>query len=191
MAYDSPLHTERLTLRHHRADDVDALFTYYGRPDVARFLLFEPWTREFAETQVNKRIRRTGLESESRALALVIEHDGEVIGDIALWIPEDTEGAATKAEIGWAMTPSASGHGYATEAARAVIEVGFSAYDLHRIAAQMDARNDASARLCERLGMTREAHLRRDWWSKGEWTDTLIFGLLAEDWRREASMAGA
>ena len=48
--------------------------------------------------------------------------------------------------------------------------------------AQLDARNTASARLCERLGMTLEAHLRQDWWSKGEWTDTLVYGLLADEW---------
>jgi len=50
------------------------------------------------------------------------------------------------------------------------------------VKAQLDARNTASARLCERLGMTLEAHLRQDWWSKGEWTDTLVYGLLADEW---------
>ena len=45
----------------------------------------------------------------------------------------------------------------------------------------MDARNTASARLAERVGMRREAHLREDWWSKGEWTSTLEFGMPASD----------
>ncbi len=62
-----------------------------------------------------------------------------------------------------------------------MLELGFDHYGLHRVAAQMDARNIASARLAERAGMQREAHLRQDWWSKGEWTDTLIYGALASD----------
>lgn len=45
----------------------------------------------------------------------------------------------------------------------------------------MDARNGASAKLAERLGMVKEAHHRQDWFSKGEWTDTLIYAMLASD----------
>ena len=41
--------------------------------------------------------------------------------------------------------------------------------------------NLGSARVAERLGMTREAHLRRDWWNKGEWTDTFVYSLLDSD----------
>ena len=52
---------------------------------------------------------------------------------------------------------------------------------VHRVAAQMDGRNVASAKLARRVGMQHEAHLRQDWWSKGEWTDTVIFGMVASD----------
>ncbi len=45
----------------------------------------------------------------------------------------------------------------------------------------MDARNHASAKLAAAVGMQREAHLRQDWWVKGEWTDTVIYGVLASD----------
>ena len=40
---------------------------------------------------------------------------------------------------------------------------------------------ELAAKLAERIGMKREAHLRQDWWSKGEWTDTLVFAMLASD----------
>ena len=139
-----------------------------------------------AETEIAKRLTRTGLETESRTLALVIETaDGldslegsRVIGDIALWLED---GSDEKAEIGWILDPAASGHGFATEAAIAVLNVAFDHYGLHRVFAQMDSRNTASAKLARRIGMREEAHLRKDWWSKGEWTDTLIFGMLASD----------
>ena len=181
-----PLTTDRLRLRSYRETDAEAHLPIYSREDVSRFLLQDPWTPEVAETEIAKRLPRTGLETESRALALVIETaDGldslegsRLVGDIALWLEE---GSDEKAEIGWILDPAASGHGFATEAAIAVLNVAFDHYGLHRVFAQMDSRNTASANLARRIGMREEAHLRKDWWSKGEWTDTLIFGMLASD----------
>ena len=181
-----PLTTDRLRLRSYRETDAEAHLPIYSREDVSRFLLQYPWTAEMAETEIAKRLPRTGLETESRTLALVIETaDGlyslegsRVIGDIALWLED---GSDEKAEIGWILDPAASGHGFATEAAIAVLNVAFDHYGLHRVFAQMDSRNTASAKLARRIGMREEAHLRKDWWSKGEWTDTLIFGMLASD----------
>jgi aminoglycoside 6'-N-acetyltransferase len=80
------------------------------------------------------------------------------------------------------LHPAHTGQGFATEAVRAVLGLAFDYYGMHRVVAQLDARNVRSARLCERLGMVQEGHLRRDWWSKGEWTDTLVYGMLAEEW---------
>ena len=181
-----PLTTDRLRLRSYRETDAEAHLPIYSREDVSRFLLQDPWTAKVAETEIAKRLPRTGLETESRTLALVIETaDGiyslegsRVIGDIALWLED---GSDEKAEIGWILDPAASGHGFATEAAIAVLNVAFDHYGLHRVFAQMDSRNTASAKLARRIGMREEAHLRKDWWSKGEWTDTLIFGMLASD----------
>ncbi|WP_186293194.1 GNAT family N-acetyltransferase [Brevibacterium aurantiacum] len=181
-----PLKTDRLRLRAYRDSDAEALLPIYSREDVARFLLCEPWTAEVARTEVSKRIPRTGLDTEARALALVIETaDGlesiegsVVIGDIAIWFDGES---SEKAEIGWVLNPAAGGHGFATEAAIAMLNAAFAHDGLHRIIAQMDARNTASARLASRIGMRQEAHLRQDWWSKGEWSDTLIFGMLRSD----------
>ena len=83
---------------------------------------------------------------------------------------------------GLGLHPDASGHGYATEAVRALIGVAFGTYGMRRVVAQIDARNTASARLCHRVGMKQEAHLREDHWAKGEWTDNVIYGLLASEW---------
>ncbi|WP_068429314.1 GNAT family N-acetyltransferase [Piscicoccus intestinalis] len=177
MPIDLPLATDRLRLRLHRPDDLEPLFAIYADPGVVRFLLHEPWTREDAREHLDKRVERVGLGSPARALALVIERDGLVVGDLALWLTGESEQLA---EIGWMLSPECAGQGLAAEAAAALIDAAL-VDGLRRIEAQMDARNDASARLCERLGMTREAHLRQNWWSKGEWTDTLVFGLLATD----------
>jgi aminoglycoside 6'-N-acetyltransferase len=174
-----PIVTERLTLRGYREDDLEPTLAYYALPEVARYIPFEPWTREDAVEQLKKRLRRTGIDGDERGLGLVVEHGGQVIGDVALWCADDTR---QRGEMGWAFRPDVTGHGFATEAVRALVDVAFGRYGMQRVFAQLDARNSASARLCERVGMSREAHLRHDWWSKGEWSDTLVYGLLREEW---------
>lgn len=173
-----PLATDRLRLRLHEPGDQTWLHAIYSQPEVARYLLVEPWSDVDAAKEISKRLVRTGLEGDAKALGLVIEHDGTPIGDVALWL---VDAERRVAEIGWALDPRHRGRGYAREAVGAVLRAAFGRYGLHRVAAQMDARNHASAALAAAVGMRREAHLRQDWWSKGEWTDTVIFGMLASD----------
>jgi RimJ/RimL family protein N-acetyltransferase len=174
-----PVSTQRLVLRAYRPDDLEATLAYYALPDVVRYTPFEPWTRAVAEEQMVKRLRRTGIDDAEGALGVVVERDGEVIGDVALWCSDDQR---ERAEIGWAFHPAVHGNGYATEAVRAVIDLAFGRYGLQRVVAHVDPRNAASARVCERVAMTKEGHLRRDSWCKGEWTDLLVYGLLAPEW---------
>lgn len=173
-----PIRTDRLELRAHREADIEALHGIYSRPDVARYLLDDPWTEEDARRKVAERLPKADLDGESAALALVIEHEGAVIGDVMLWL---TDKERRVAEIGWVLDPGYGGRGFATEAVRAVLDLAFARYRVHRVAAQMDGRNAASVKLAASCGMTCEAHLRQDWWSKGEWTDTVVYGMLASD----------
>ncbi|HET7357210.1 MAG TPA: GNAT family N-acetyltransferase [Nocardioidaceae bacterium] len=174
-----PIQTPRLLLRPHRWEDIEPLLAYYADPVVARYIPWEPWSRHDAEEQVRKRVSRTGIVDASSILGLVVEREGRVIGDVLLWPADET---LSRGEVGWAFHPEFAGKGFATEATQALFDVAFEHYGMHRLVAHVDARNVASARLCERLGMTKEAHLRKDQWAKGEWTDTVIYGLLAEEW---------
>ncbi|WP_199909227.1 GNAT family N-acetyltransferase [Trueperella pyogenes] len=173
-----PITTQRLKLRAHSLEDASALRAFYSQPKVARFLLDEPWNQDTAKAKVEERISKTDLDGPSHALALVIESEGQVIGDVALWF---TDAENRVAEIGWVLDPAYGGQGYATEAVAAVLSLAFDHYNCRRVVAQMDARNNASAKLAERLGMVKEAHHRQDWFSKGEWTDTLIYAMLTSD----------
>ena len=150
----------------------------FSRPDVARYLLEPPWTRADAERKLTERRVRTGLDTASGSLALVAERDGEPVGAVSLWRIGEPPG---RAEIGWTFDPDHGGRGYAREAARVLLDLAFDHYGLHRVAAQMDARNVASARVAEAIGMRREAHLRRDFHLKGEWTDTVVYAVLNDD----------
>jgi aminoglycoside 6'-N-acetyltransferase len=102
-----------------------------------------------------------------------------VIGDVYFSITSVADGAA---DIGWTLHPDAHGRGYMTEAASAVLDIAFE-LGLHRVRANLDPRNDASAALCRRLGMRAEAHFVEDIWFKGEWADSAIYAILDREWR--------
>lgn len=184
-----PIRTERLLLRPHRIDDLPRFLEAYADPAVCTWLLHEPWDATEAEEQLAKRIRRSDYDGEASALSLAIDVDGVWTGDLALF-PVEAASQPRTGELGWVLHPSATGRGHAVEAARALVDVAFGHYALHRVVANLDGRNIASARLCERLGLRREGHHVRDYWSKGEWTDTLVYAVLADEWPRVAPEAG-
>ncbi|MBR2130720.1 GNAT family protein [Aerococcus sp.] len=108
-------------------------------------------------------------------MAVVI--DDKVIGDLFVIYTSMQE----TVEIGYTFSKDFRGKGYAKEAVYALIATVLDQYNIHRIVANLDARNTSSANLCERLGMRKEAHFIQDYWSKGEWTDSLIYAMLASE----------
>jgi RimJ/RimL family protein N-acetyltransferase len=177
-----PVRTERLLLRPLSFDDVDALLAYRSRPDVARYVPFEPMTREVIRERMTGMWALTELTDEGQALTLGVEvaRTGQLVGDVILfWHSREHAGG----ELGYVLNPEHGGQGYATEAAEALLRLGFEELGLHRIVARIDERNDASARVARRLGMRQEARLVHNEFFKGEWTNELDFAMLAEEWR--------
>jgi RimJ/RimL family protein N-acetyltransferase len=175
---DALVTTARLSLRLHRESDLERLMSIYSRPEVTRFLLEEPWTLESGAAHLERRLLRTGLDGPAGSLALAVERQGILIGAVSVW---RTDQERRTVEVGWTLDPTHGGNGYATEAVTAVLQLAFELPDVHRAIAQMDARNETSARLASRLGMRQEAHFHSDFWSKDEWTDTLVFAMLASE----------
>jgi RimJ/RimL family protein N-acetyltransferase len=100
------------------------------------------------------------------------------------------DGDAHQAEIGFTIGPRHQGRGFATEAARLLLDYLFGARGKHRVVAYCDARNAASAGVLERLGMRLEGHLRESTWAKGEWTDDLAYAVLDREWARGDGSGG-
>ncbi len=154
----------------------------HRRPDVSRFLIWVPATREDAVVKLRKLARMRGITARNGALrlAVVLRATGAVIGDVNLEIISRRD---QEAEMGWVFHPDHHGQGYATEAAAEMLRLGFEDLGLHRMMAICDARNVPSARVMERLGMRREGHFRERENVRGEWWDTLYYGILAAEWR--------
>jgi RimJ/RimL family protein N-acetyltransferase len=175
-----PRRTVRLVLRPFRHGDEADVLAYRSSPDVVRYMPAEPLHASGASAFIAERSAATAIEADEDRIILAVEHDGRVIGDVLI---KAGQLADRQAEIGWAFNPGYHGRGFATEAARELLALAFAGLGMHRVWAQLDPRNVASARLCERLGMRREAYFREDIWFKGEWGDTAVYALLASEWR--------
>lgn len=167
--------TERTVLRPLQDEDYSDLYKIYSDAKVCLYLLNEPWTEENGRTEFGIKRGCQSLDDGKVILACVV--DDVVIGTVSVWKTDMRE----TVEIGYAFNPEYSGRGYASEALLAVVKELFESYGVHRVQAVLDARNDSSAKLCERIGMRREAYYISDYWSKGEWTDSFVYGMLITD----------
>ena len=181
----APIETERLVLRPFVMDDLDAVLPMQSDESVTRYLYWGPRTEEEARAALGLNASRTTLREDGDvlSLAVVLREGGELVGDVVLFLRsvEHRQG-----EIGFIFDPRHHGNGYATEASRVLLRIGFEDLGLHRISGRLDARNAASARVLERLGMRREAHLVENELFKGEWSDELVYALRRRDWERGA-----
>ncbi|MFD0361300.1 GNAT family N-acetyltransferase [Nocardia sp. GCM10030253] len=179
-----PIATRRLLLRPATVADIDDIHAYKSQPEVCRYLPYEPMSREDVAERISGVWSRTELTEAGQALNLCVEEttSGRLLGDVVLFW---RDAGNRTGEIGYVFSPRAAGHGYATEAAGALLGLGFEGLSLHRITAKVDARNDASTRVLERIGMRREAVHLQDWWSKNEWSDTVVYAMLEHEWRSQ------
>lgn len=174
-----PLEGERIRLDLLRPDDLDDLYAIQSDPDVCRYLLYEPRTFEkVTEILARDSGARRIAQKDDFVQPAIRTPDGRLVGTMYLTLPSLEDRTA---EIGWLLSPAVQGRGYATEAARLLLGACFGELGLHRVYAELDPRNTASVRLCERLGMRHEAHFVEHMWLKGEWTDTGVYAILAHE----------
>jgi RimJ/RimL family protein N-acetyltransferase len=174
------LHTARLCLRPFSGADADALFALHSSAYVLRYWDSPPWEeRERAERFIAA-CRQMAEEGSGARLAIERVADGAFIGWCVLsrWNPDHRSAA-----LGYCLDDAAWGHGYATEAARALLDWAFATLDLNRVQAETDTRNVASARVLEKLDFLREGTLREDCVVNGEVSDSWVYGLLRRQWR--------
>ncbi|MGP4111078.1 GNAT family N-acetyltransferase [Streptomyces sp. 4N509B] len=181
--------TRRLLLRPFTEEDLDELHDIQRRPDVARYLLWNARSREETRTALAERVRQTAIsrEGDNLAVAAVHRESGVLIGDFNLeWLSAELG----RAEIGFVLHPDYAGRGYATEAGREVLRIGFEEYGFHRVIGLCNGNNTPSMRLMERLGMRREGFFVQGEMLKGERADLALYAMLADEWRARGGRAG-
>ena len=178
----SSIRTDRLFLRPLERRDLDALHAVYSRPDVVRYLYQGTHSMEDSRALLERKMSLRAIADDGDAAVFAIEllASGVVIGDCMLHLSSSTH---LQGEIGFALHPDHHGHGYATEAGREMLRIAFDELGLHRVTGRLEARNTASARVLERLGMRQEAHLVENEWVKDEWQSELVYAVLDREWR--------
>jgi [ribosomal protein S5]-alanine N-acetyltransferase len=176
------LQTERLTLRAPAWEDLDALHQIFSDAEVMRYWSSPPHGDRERTREMLVAIGR-GFEDRT-VLQWAIERDDDrrVLGTVTLM---PAPGGQPRAEFGYILGRAHWGQGYAFEAQRRLIAFAFEDLALHRLEADVHRENAASVRSLERLGFRHEGTLRERWIVEGTPSDSLIFGLLAAEWRRK------
>ena len=165
--------TPRLVLREYRQTDFEAVHRFASDPEATTFVTWGPntedETRGFIEGWLAEHaaVPRTGF-----TLAMT-ESSGRPFGSVGIY-----RDGPHHAELGFAVSRDRWGQGYATEAARAVLEFGFADLGVRRIWATCRPENVGSCRVLEKIGMIREGHLREHVLIRGEWRDSLLYATL-------------
>jgi RimJ/RimL family protein N-acetyltransferase len=182
-----PLRTERLLIRRAAPDDVETTWHFRGLPEVCEWMTRAPQSLD--------NYRKHFENPDRLSTTLIMEHNGEVIGDLMVrtedaWTQAEVSeaGKGVQAELGWCLDPAYGGRGLATEAVRELLRLCFEDLGIRRVTAICFADNDSSWRLMERLGMRRELHGVRDSLHRTRgWLDEFAYALLVDEWQADRS----
>lgn len=171
------LTTARLVLRQLREDDAAALFPVLSDPEVMT------WWSSGAHTspaETADYVKGNAAEGQGYLCWAITSGDDTALGWVIL-----IDGKPDVKEIGYILHRGHWGRGIVREAVARVIEYGFDELKLRRVFADTDPENAGSIGLLERLGFQREGHLRGEWETHIGVRDSLIYGLLRDEWMME------
>ncbi len=154
-----PLATERLVIRPYREGDATALHEVFGSPEVMKWTPSPP-SKDAAETaqRLARTMAFTARQPPGLGLwALELKDSAEFLGQVGLF---PVEGKGPEVEVAYELAPRVWGHGYATEAARALIDYGFGELRLERIVALILPDNARSRNVASKCGLTLEGPSR-------------------------------
>lgn len=178
------LQTPRLVLREFTEDDATAANAYESLEHVVRYQ--SHGTRTLQQSLQYIRDSMATVHHSPRSvfdLAVVHTASEQMIGRCGLKV---TDRDQREGCLWYVLNPSHWGQGCTAEAARALMAHGFDVLKLHRLFVDTEPANTASRRVAEKLGMRQEAHFVENAWVKGQWTDSVIYGLLDREWRAAA-----
>jgi RimJ/RimL family protein N-acetyltransferase len=145
-----PIVTDRLTQRPYAEDDAEAMFALFSVAEVGRFTGGVHETVDRSRATIALELRHLAAHGFSM-FAVEERATGGLVGEVGLQLVEQR---GPDVEIGWALHPDVQGRSYATEAARAWLDVAFGPLGLDRVVALIDPDNEPSKRVARALGMT-------------------------------------
>ena len=172
-----PLTDGEIVLRPWERRDVPAIAVACQDPEIPRWTVVP---RGYTERHARDFVSSTAADLRAgRELALaVVDRDDRLLGALGM---SNFNWSDMKAEIGYWMAAEARRRGFGARATRLLAEWGITKLGLERIELLANPQNEASQRLAERAGFTREGVLRKYRRRQGVREDLVMFSLLAED----------
>lgn len=175
--YPRKLAGSTVILREFCLNDLDGIMTVVGDERVTSSLSFDTRSREQAIAMLDGILNRAKQESRTEYYLAVTITDNVLVGFARLGL-----NGVQAAKLGYAISADHWGCGYATDAARTIVDFGFRELKLHRISAAMGPDNTPSIALAHRLGMTYEGRIRDHVYTNGQWRDSLLYSVLFNEW---------
>ena len=178
---DIPCTYGRLYIREFNESDRPSLLEFAEDPSLLQFMLFNLGN----DTEIDGFLTLAQAEAnkENRMewhFALEEKETRTFLGSVALMLEKDSPSSA---ELGYWFKRDAWGKGYATEASRFLLHVGFQSIGLHRIWGKCHVRNPASARVMEKLGMKLEGCIREHVWMRDHYRSSKIYSMLENEYQ--------
>lgn len=175
-----PIETARLRLRAFRACDEADVHEYASDPEVVRFMSWGPNTIEQTHAVLAGWLEeQKSWPRDSVTLAIELKDEQRVIGAIRFDLRDPDHRTA---DMGYTLNRKYWGRGFATEAARTLLDTAFRTLELHRVWATCDVNNHASYRVMEKIGMRREALFVHDVKIRGAWRNSFQYAVVADEW---------
>ena len=171
--------TRDLHLRPSNATDAESMFTMLSDPESMKYWCDEPLADIGAAVEVLNKDLESDAQGNSMCWAVTLKGHDKMIGKCILFQFNDQN---RRAEIGYLLNRKYWRRGLMHQALGAIIDFAFNTLDLHRIEADVDTQNIGSLGLLEKLGFKREGLFRERWFVYNEWQDSVMLGLLKQDW---------
>lgn len=155
------LESRRLVVREWQSNEAEALHRWLGDPAVMHFVDFGTGSVEETRAHLDAILAEQRRPDRERFwLAVELRRTSRPIGDVGLTV-EVLDGVERMGDVGWFIERAHWGHGYASEAAKLLLDFGFEQLGLDRMRASCDARNTRSERVMQRCGMRFDREVTR------------------------------
>lgn len=171
--------TKDLYVRPSKLEDAESMFSMLSDPESMKYWSDQPITEMHEAIEVLNKDLESDAQGNSLCWAVCLAGQNKMIGKCILFQFSDQN---HRAEIGYLLNREYWRQGLMQQALTAVIDFAFDTLKLHRIEADVDTENAASLRLLEKLGFKREGLFRDRWFVYNEWQDSVMLGLLKQDW---------
>jgi len=172
---------DRVLLRDVNENDWYEVHQYASKAIVCKYQPWGPNTITESQTFVKEAVVDLKKSPRKRfVFAIIVKQTEKLIGVIELNIRDENNRIS---EVGYIIHPAYWGQGFATEAAKLMINYSFTQLNMHRIYATCDPRNIGSSKVLEKIGMTLEGRMRQDLLLKDGWRDSLLYSILEHEWQ--------